>query len=132
VARVRDTFVAGSLVLIAAAACATSSEPAKVNIRNDLTGPVTLAVCGSHDCSKRLDPWLLQPGQTGSVGVEVNGGYGPAIVLRPDGTPLGCLPFQFSKRPASGFSVLASQVVPCGGSGGATAADGKDWPDPQL
>jgi len=91
-----------------------------------------LSVCASQDCAKRLDPWHLEPGETGAVNVEVNGGYGPAIVTSPSGLIVGCLPFRLSKRPPAGFVTLTSSAVPCGTSGGVAAADGKDWPDPTL
>jgi hypothetical protein len=118
--------------LIFAAGCATSSEPYQVKVTNDGSQPVTLAVCASHDCSKRVDPWVLKPGQHGGVNVEVNGGYGPAIVLGPDGSTIGCLPFRLSSRPTDGVTVTVSQAVPCGDASGESAANGKDWPDPKL
>ena len=113
-------------------ACATSSEPYGVQVRNDLGHTVTLALCDSHNCSLTVDPWLLKPGQAGTVNVEINGGYGPAILFGPGHTALGCLPFRLSKRPSSNLVVLASTAVTCGSSGGVESARGKDWPDPHL
>jgi hypothetical protein len=124
--------VAAAAANIALVGCATSSEPATIHVKNNTTDAVTLAVCGSKDCSKHLDPWHLAPGASGAVNVEINGGYDPAIVLHPDGSAIGCLPFRMAKRPPQGFSVSVSQVVACGRSGGVAAANGKDWPDPTL
>ena len=130
--RHRRAMLAALLPLVAAAGCATFSEPASVPVRNDMSESVTLAVCDARDCSKHLDPWLLKPGEIGAVGVEINGGYGPAIILGSGGSPIGCLPFRMSKRPPTGFMVSVSQAVPCGSSSGAKSANGKDWPDPML
>lgn len=108
--------------------CASFSEPLSVPVRNDLTKTVILAVCGSHDCSKRLDPWVLRPGQSGAVNLEIRGGYGPAILIdNRMGAVIGCLPFRQSRRLRT-LSVAMSQAVPCGDSGGVGAANGKDWP----
>ena len=118
---------------IALAGCATFNDPFSVPVKNDTAGIVILALCDSTDCSKHTDPWTLQPGALGAVGVEINAGYGPAIVLRSDGSVIGCLPFQMTKRPTQELSpVTVSQAVPCGDSGGVAAANGKDWPDPSL
>jgi hypothetical protein len=125
-------LVVAAAANVALAGCATSSEPANVHVKNDTADIVTLAVCGSKDCSRRLDPWHLRPGASGAVNVEINGGYGPAIVIRSDGSAVGCLPFRMAKRPPQGFSVTVSQAVACGRSGGVAAANGKDWPDPSL
>lgn len=119
-----------ALPLLALAACATFSEPYAVHVRNDLQQTVTLAVCDSHSCSKTVDPWVLKPGQTGTVNVEINGGYGPAILFGPAHSVVGCLPFRLSHRPSSSLVVLASEAVACGSSGGVQSAHGKDWPDP--
>jgi len=116
--------------LIFAAGCATSSEPYQVKVTNDGRQTVTLAVCDSLDCAKRVDPWVLKPGQNGAVNVEINGGYGPAIILGPDGSTIGCLPFRLSSRPPDGYAVTVSQAVPCGNGAGVSAAKGKDWPYP--
>jgi hypothetical protein len=124
--------LAALLFFVAAAGCATSSEPASVAVRNDLSESVTLAVCSARDCSKHVDPWSLKPGEIGAVNVEINGGFGPAVILRRGGSPIGCLPLRMSKRPPARFTVLASQAVPCGSSSGARSANGKDWPDPKL
>lgn len=120
------------MLLGAVTGCEGFSEPVAVSVKNDLARPVTLAICDSSNCSKRIDPWTLKPGETGSVTVEINGGYGPAIILAPDGSVLGCLPFRMSKRPSSSVTVLVSQAVACGSSSGENAARGKDWPDPSL
>ena len=126
------SLVSAAAVIVVGTGCATSSEPASVHVKNDTAGTVTLAVCGSKDCSKRLDSWHLRPGASGAVNVEIDGGYGPAIVLHTDGSVLGCLPFRMARRPPEGFSVLVSQAVTCGSSAGVGAANGKDWPDPSL
>src|SRR5437763_13619902 len=76
-------------LLLALTSCATFSEPYSVKVVNDLRDPVTLAVCDSHDCSKRIDPWTLKPGQIGALNVEINGGYNPAIILA-HGAVAGC------------------------------------------
>jgi hypothetical protein len=109
------------------ASCAGFSEPYSVSVSNDLLKPITLAVCNSHDCSKVIDPWVLKPGQTGRVNVEVNGGYNPAILLGPGNSVVGCLPFRLSRRPAK-VTVRASQAVGCDSSGGVNEAHGGDWP----
>jgi hypothetical protein len=132
-ATARQRWAGGVLAALAGlvlAGCATASDPVSVRVKNDSSSPVTLAVCSSHDCSKRTDPWSLKPGQTGRVNVEVQGGYGPAILLRPDGSIMGCLPFRLAKRPSSAFTVTVSEAVGCGTSGGISAAGGRDWPDP--
>jgi hypothetical protein len=116
------------LALAMLAACATSSEPYVVHVRNDLQQTVTLAVCDSHDCSKTVDPWVLKPGQTGAVNVEINGGYGPAILFSSAHSVIGCLPFRLSRRPSASLVVVASDAVACGSSGGVDSARGKDWP----
>jgi hypothetical protein len=121
-----------TVFLVTVCGCATSSEPASVHVKNDTSQSVTLAVCGSRNCAKRLDPWNLRPGQSGAINVEIDGGYGPAILLGPNGAPIGCLPFRMSKRPPQGFTVSVSRAVACGRSGGAGVADGRDWPDPSL
>ena len=114
------------------ASCATSDDPYSVSVKNDFQRTVTLAICDSHDCSKRVDPWVLRPGQDGAVNVEVNGGYNPAIVLDSDGTVVGCLPLRLSTRPQPNLTVRASQAIDCGRSAGAETAHGKDWPDPNI
>jgi hypothetical protein len=119
-------------LLIGSTSCATFSEPYSVSVKNDLPKAVTLAVCDSHDCSKMVDPWLLKPGQAGAVNVEVNGGYNPAIILGPDRAMIGCLPLRLSKRPRVGLTVRVSEAVACRSSSGIQAANGEDWPDPNL
>jgi hypothetical protein len=125
-------LVVAAAANVALAGCATFNEPAGITVKNDTADIVTLAVCGSKDCSKHLDPSHLPPGASGGVNVEINSGYGPAIILRSDGSAIGCLPFQMAKRPPQGFSVTVSQAVACGESGGVATANGKDWPDPSL
>jgi hypothetical protein len=78
------------------------------------------------------EPAVLKPGQTIGNGVEIDGGYAPAIVFGPGHVIIGCLPFRMSKRPGVGVDVMVSQAVPCGSSGGVRAAYGRDWPDPKL
>ena len=123
-------FAPSLVAVLLATSCATFSDPYSVSVRNDLGQSVTLAVCGSYDCSKRMDPWLLKPGQTGAVNVEVRGGYNPAILLGSGQAVIGCLPFRLSKRPKGGVTVTTSAAVPCGSSGGTRAAHGEDWPSP--
>jgi hypothetical protein len=114
-------------------ACQTFNEPVSTDVRNDLSRGVTLAVCGSKDCSKRLDPWRLRPGHSGAVNVEPKFGDNSAILLDSvTGVVLGCLPFKLSHRPQGAFGLRASQALPCGDDGGATAARGQDWPDENL
>ena len=49
------------LALFVLASCASFSEPYFVTVRNDLSEPITLAVCTSADCSKVADPGSLKP-----------------------------------------------------------------------
>jgi len=79
-----------------------------------------------------VEPGLLKPGQTSGVGVEIEGGYEPAIVFGPGHVIIGCLPFRMSKRPDFGVNVMVSQALACGSSGGVQSANGRDWPDPRL
>jgi hypothetical protein len=125
-------FIVPLVWLATSTACATSSEPYAVSVRNDLPQTVTLAVCDSQDCSRVIDRQLLEPGQAGAVNVEINGGYGPAILLGTGTAVIGCMPFRFSKRPSAEVTVRASEAVACGSSGGTQAAHGKDWPNPDL
>ena len=123
-------FATPVVAILLATSCATSSEPYSVSVKNDLGQSVTLAVCSSPDCSKRVDPWVLKRGQTGGVNVEVEGGYNSAILLGSGQTVIGCLPFRLSKRPNGGLTVNASSAVPCGSSGGTDAVHGAEWPSP--
>ena len=125
----RNVAFAGLCVALVGS-CATSSEPYSVKVMNDRPDVVTLAVCASHDCRKTTDAWTLKPGRSGSVNVEVRGGYNSAILFHANHSVLGCLPLRLSSRPSKGVTVRASVAVPCGGSGGVDAVGGKDWPDP--
>src|SRR5271157_5163145 len=127
----RASFLAsiGALGLVLAS-CATFSEPFAVSVKNDLPTTVTLSVCDSPNCSKVVEPWLLRPGEVGSVNVEVDGGYNPAILVARGGVVVGCMPFRLNQRPTAELTVLASQAVRCGSSAGVSRTHGKDWPDP--
>ena len=124
---IRSSLVACTALFAVLASCATSSEPYAVPVRNDLSKTVTLALCDSRDCSKVTDRWVLKPGHTGAVNVEIHGGYDQAVVLGPTSLILGCLPFRGSTQPHS-FMVDVSQAVSCGTSGGIAATHGRDWP----
>jgi hypothetical protein len=113
-------------------ACATSSEPVSVGVKDDLSQTVRLRVCKSVDCARTGDEWLLTPGQLSKPTVEVKSGYNSMIVLDSNNQPVGCLPFRFDVRPTSLVTVGVSQAVVCGSHGGAEVAGGKDWPDPSL
>jgi hypothetical protein len=126
------SFILPLVSMVTLASCASFSEPVAFPLKNDLVQTVTLAVCDSHDCSKVIDRWMLKPGQVGAVNVEVNGGYGPAVVFGSAGTVVGCLPFRLSKRPPGEILARVSEVVPCGSSRGVQAAHGRDWPDPNF
>jgi hypothetical protein len=119
-------------VVFGLSGCAAFSEPYFVSVRNDLHEPVVLADCVSSDCSQVQSPRRVNPGQSSGVGVEIDGGYGPAIVFGPGHVTIGCLPFRMSERPETGVNVVISQVVPCGSSGGVQSVSGRDWPDPRL
>ena len=120
--------VAGTVV-----ACATASEPVSVKITNDTAATVTFSVCGNQDCSKRLDPWTLRPGATGAANVEVKGGYNSLIVIGTTSQAVqGCLPLRLTHRPSQTVTVPVSAAVSCGDDGGASAAHGRDWPNPAL
>lgn len=125
-------LVVAAAANVALAGCAGFSDPASIPVKNDTADTVILALCGSKDCSKHTDPWPLPPGASGAVLVEINDGGDPAIILRSDGSVIGCLPFRMAKRPTQELSVTVSQAVACGESGGVAAANGKDWPDPSL
>ncbi len=129
---VRLTTLGALAALCGLTACATSSEPVAVDVKNDLPESVTLKVCKSHDCSRTGDDWLLKPGQLGGGNVEVKSGYNSMIVLGSSSQQIGCLPFRLSRRPSERITVKVSQAVACGSRGGADAAGGKDWPDPRL
>jgi hypothetical protein len=117
------------VAVVSSASCASFNEPYSVDVKNDLRQTVTLAVCDSADCSTLVDRWVLGPGQVGAVNVEINAGYGPAIVHDSHGAIIGCLPFRMAARPQMDVSVRVTQAVPCGSSGGTAATLGKDWPD---
>jgi hypothetical protein len=119
-------------VVLSVAACNSFDEPYTVPVFNDLQRPVALSVCTSSDCSKTTDRWLLQPEESGAVGVEPDTGYNRAIIRDSHDHVIGCLPFRFSGRPSGNVRVKASQALPCGSSGGARAAHNKDWPEPSL
>jgi hypothetical protein len=76
----------------------------------------------------RTDPWTLKPRQTGAVGIEVHGGYSPAILFDAHHVVIGCLPFRLNSRAT--IKVDATAAVPCGAYGGVDAARNQDWPDP--
>ena len=114
------------------ASCGSIDEPYSVNVRNNLSETVTLAVCDNHDCSRTVDPIKLRPSQVGGVDVEIDGGYGPAIIFDPYNRAIGCLPFRISQQPQTDITVNMSEAVPCDQSGGVDAARSHDWPDPKL
>jgi hypothetical protein len=124
--------IVGVVLPLLMASCATFDEPYSVSIKNDLNQTVTLAVCDSQDCSKYVNPRMLRPGQTGTLNVQVNAGYNPAVILGAGNVRIGCLPFRLSERPPADVMASVSQAVPCGRSGGIDAAHNKDWPDPKV
>jgi hypothetical protein len=58
-------LVVAAAANVALAGCAGLSDPASILVKNDTADIVILAVCGSDDCSKHLEPWPLRPGASG-------------------------------------------------------------------
>jgi hypothetical protein len=99
-----------------------------VVIKNNTSQTIVAKLCSNDSCSTVTSNGVLKPGQTLTNGEDPDGIVRSDQISSLSDKVLGCLPLQFSKTPPSTLLVDISQMVPCGDSGGSSAAGGHDWP----
>jgi hypothetical protein len=113
-------------------ACAANDDGFEVTLKNNTSQSVVDHGCDDSSCHTVEAGVVLKPGQTFQDFSDPDGIIRSELIRSSSGVLLGCLPFPFSKTPTTKATAYISEMVPCGGSGGASQIGTHDWPFRQI